>query len=48
MSDEIPHPGLVALLGFLSLTQSVEAQPAPGSFTVGVLGGIREASRDLP
>ncbi len=38
---KIAHLGLVAFLGFLSLV-SLAAQPAPGAFTIGVLGGLRD------
>jgi len=41
---KIAYLGLVALLGFLCLGSPVAAQPAPGLFTIGVLGGIGETS----
>jgi putative ABC transport system substrate-binding protein len=37
------HLGLVAFLGFLSLVSLAAAEPAPGMFTIGVLGSVRDA-----
>jgi putative tryptophan/tyrosine transport system substrate-binding protein len=41
---KIARLGLVAFLGFLGLVSLVAAQPAPGTFTIGVLGGLRDTS----